>query len=517
MISAPMRPLYNTVVPSFSIMDNQKAPNPIGAMQSMNVVSPVYRPEDMYGFAGYNIANITMAQAVANRTAIQRIIDSMPDSGGTILISGMLQYYGTITNPQRAFTPQIPVRPIPFSIVGAPGTDATLVNLEVSPAIQIDNGYSFQVPSTVAKRRLDGLTIISRGKGVVVNGGGKSTELNNLIIAYCADTGLEVSGWDGGFATNIYCINNKVDGAIFTNCHQCFVSITTRVNKRHGLSLKDCGSWQLWCDAEQNGGYGLKCINSKFITGVVWQEANNGSVDNQGVPSGQNLPQGYLEYSECSFTGTMAQDNNLAFEYADTFSFLATKIRGRIPDADLAPYRLPLPFPKDHIQAPHPVPTIVSTPDEAGSTTGNIVFTIGAGSISAQNADVTSNWIELYSSAWYPDLLTNVTINAGEVYIFRLKFQASQDCLDFYTSTWKATQTPTIVFNVTHPAMGDGQSFHLHDLRESVLEVQCRATITATGDIRNFLYFYRKILSGTQPAVPHTITLKSIDIYKLPA
>ncbi len=517
MISKPMRPFYNTGPDGAALsVRHTTSTNPLGAMQTYNVGAPIFDQVDFK--VQVNVPNITIQQAKDNRKYLQDLIDQLPDSGGVMRFNGFLQFYGgPIYFPQRKFAPQDgpkdQTRIIPFWIIGAT-PDATLANMDASDAIYFStNGQPpFQVPSGIASCGCEGFQLRSGGRGLVVEGGGMMFVARNLTAFGCQDTAFDISNFDAGLLENLTAIGNWKTGIRLRNCHQTRFSAKSRYNLGDGLVIDGGGSLDGWIDAEGNIGYGINANGVKLSRIAGWQEANADSRDSRGVVSGQNTVQGKLRNCQIDFVGNFGQDNNNAFDM-DGYSRLACTMAGRVPDESLLPYRLDRPYPGAHIINPRCVASPVTfVPAVAGG--GVIVFRVNAGAISAQNADVNSNWIDLDGWNWVPSMKDR-QINAGDVIEVRMKWQADADCVKF-NKTIKAV--PTIKVLLQHGGADLGsQEFYLHDTNVCELRITAQAQVSKVGTMAVRTLFYPSKLPGALPATSHTITLHDYTIDHVPA
>lgn len=538
--SRAIRPFYNRAVPEFTFRQNTST-NPLGAAITHPRIAEraEYRPQD-FG-AVLNVADITREQAIANRAALQTLIDAMPDTGGVVLIDGLLQIFGGVEAPMRVFPPQSQPRAIPFAIVGTtPG--ATLVNLEASPAVTLRTGgvTSFQEPSTRALRALRNLAIASKGKGVVVQGGGKEITLDGVTLFGCEDDALTVEDWDGGLMRGVYALNNRKDGAVFNRCHQCDIQLTTRGNLGRGAVLTASNSLSLWLYAEANGGYGLDATDCKLINATLWQEANNGSVNAQtGAAASQNTPQGRLVRSQLHVTGIAAQDRNLAFD-ADAYSRLATTFAGRIATDKLAAYRVDLPWPPVLAGVrPQRHPIL-----DVAEVSGVVTLTTRPGAYTAQPLPITSNWLELYPQASTPPMRR--VIRTGDTLITRVHVTPDAECVKFFrafTTQRPTRNVPAFQVAVSHGSQTDSQLVYFASPGAATVEVVSQHTTADSGYLRVFVYVGPVKLPAVegesklspdfdgegnftvtaekttidQPAESHSLAVRGVELYHVPA
>lgn len=490
------RLFWNTKFPQYTFLSGD-GQNPAGAMQEMGE-GPFVDPKD-FG-AVYNIQDITPDQALANFGAIEKAIASLPDSGGTLIIKGHLQYRGTIKNPQRVFEPQVLPRPIPFKIEGF--VSGALVQLDQVPAIQLDTAYSYQVGSTSARVEILNLSIYSKGKGIVVTNGGKEVKLKSLIISLCEDTALEINGFDGGVLTDIYLIGNKKDGGVISQAHQIHAVITARNNFGNGLTIKDSNSWNAWLYCESNKGYGLILSSFKDSTLQLWLEANN---------KGKNVFQGTMQNcTRLTASGNGQHEADTAFLSDDISRFGLSWQRVNYPiDKKL---NVAWPPVESNIHGPNnndPVYTPKS------KVVGNTVeVSVPVGWYSKQNANVTSNWIELYGQGWYPELRRQLKTGSSIVVRVKAKLDAVTAAY-FLQHTNEILALKAVVQGTGASIQSDAQNIYLTSTNEFEAEVIVRVVKDGLDDIRLFLYICPVVFGTMEPPVPHKFTITSCEFFML--
>lgn len=517
-----LRLFWNTKYPQFTFSSfvNPTNINPLGSAITHNLI-PAEAVVDPANFgATYNIQDISPAQADANFAAIQKALASLPDSGGTLFISGYLQYEGTIQNPLRGFVPQNNAKlPIPFTIRGCP--QSALIQLAPgAPAVDLEGGYSFQNGSTSAPVILKNMQIYSKGKGVITKNGGKETQLLNLRIAGCYDTGLDIQYFDGGRIRDVYCINNgyrdsngnivPVDGAHIDLAHMDDIVITCRGNSGVGLKVTNSAAHDLWVYSEANLGKALVFDQFKYNRITLWEEACNGSSYGvQGIVT--NSPHN-------SFFGSAQQEANRAFDI-DDISACTSTFNGK-PLRSLNSKKIDVQWPP--VEGNIHGPFNQTAPAPVSKVVGSAVqIQVPVSYYTQQNPNLTQNWIELYGAGWYPPLIP--TFDLGDSLMVKIRLKADATMAAYFRNLMKSPSTVAetvkiILQGQTGVLGGDGQTVNLRT--EDEFEVEVTAPIAKAGSdtVRLFLYVCPAILGAAgnlQPPTPQTLTVTYMEFFHL--
>ena len=503
---------YNAKTPEFTFW-NRRNDNPAGLDETMDqgnggtLLRHSVDPAE-YG-AVYNVQDISPEQATKNLEAVYRAINGMPDNGGTLLITGALQIYGTINNPRRVFNDPNNPRPIPFCLRGT-GPQSELYQLAADcPAVHYQSNYSVQLSSTTAPFWVEDLTIYSKGKGLLIDCGGKQVKLSRLIIALCDDTALDGENMDGSVIDDIYALQNKRDGVNLRLCRMGNWKITSRENEGHGLILDSCNALDLWAYCEDNRGYGMKFDNVKLCRLTGWSEKNNsGGVDGN---TGQDFPQNSFTLCELEVNGNMAQDGG-NFADMDIYSRLNIRLPPRAADSTYAPYVLPLEWtPNASGQAiDHGIYEWTKTADR-------LEFKMLPGGISNQPDDIGGNWFEVYKNGWYA-CLDSLTLKVGDVIVIRATLSMDAGGAEFYKGMSDAkVAAPAWKITSTHPSFAEyfGGNFYQQTIYPDHIEMIMPAVADATGMLRMFLYLCPVKLPGSEPPESFYQYVESFKVYHL--
>lgn len=218
----------------------------------------------------------TLAVATRNSQRMQRILDEAPDSGITFIVPADLCFIG-LKFPTRTIG-GLPDQPIPCSIRGA-RPNVQMVNISTGPAFLATNGPNgvvFPGMKTV-RQRLDDLSIVSRGPGVVVNGCGLYFDANDVEVRSEAENGWEFSECYGLHLGRVGALTCKGNGFLFRDCIMVTCdNLWSRGNAGAGLVLRgkahDCAAFFGSYDVEGNTGWQADFENAKNCRMNGYQE-----------------------------------------------------------------------------------------------------------------------------------------------------------------------------------------------------------------------------------------------------
>lgn len=494
-MTPPIRIFWNQKYPQFTFMD-LKGLNPLGAPMTHG---PQVLVDPMNFGAVYDVVDISPDQAAANFTAIQAAIASLPDAGGALFISGYLFYTGTILNPRRIFPPQTTPRSIPFVLVGGPG--AALVQLAAgAAAIELDNfGDSYQVGSRSAPVVLQDLQIYSKGKGVVVRNGGKETQLFNVRISGCSDTGLDIQYFDGGRIRDVYCIGNAADGCHIDQAHMDDIVITCRTNGGIGLKVTNSEAHKLWVYSESNVGLGMVLDQFKYNDITLWLENNNGSsynVQSRVTNSPFNL-----------FRGSAEHEANRGWDM-DDLSACTSRMNDN-PIRSLWAKEIPaLTWPpvQANIHGPFGMPAAITPVSTIASY--EVMISVPPSYYTLQTADVTKNWIELYSEGWYPPL--QQTFVAGDTVYVTMSFKADSAMAAFFAAYPTVDTVKVQLLGATGCLGSAGQSVNLRNTDEFHVQIFAPVVKSGADTIRVFLYVCPEVLGTAAAPLPTAVQVLTV-------
>lgn len=220
----------------------------------------VFAPEAVG--AKYNTPSI--AEAIKNTAVIQSILDSMPDTGGTIEIRDEFFTYGKISNPKRLYNGVY--RYIPFAIKGTSPGRSSLINLKPGEeAIDIDVGtYAYMFPGGAPVVSLFDLVVVSQGPGIKIvasdGAGANNFKAINIDTIHCKGYGWKVVKMYGATLWGCRALYCEAEGFLF------------------GDSTIPAGNvlWHPNLTAMWNQGTAIKAYGTSFEGGVLHCEGNEG-------------------------------------------------------------------------------------------------------------------------------------------------------------------------------------------------------------------------------------------------
>jgi len=500
-----------------------------GHLKGNAVVGPELYPED------FGAIMDDPNSATINDSAITALINSIPDSGGVMIVTGELYISQTIVYPKRAFSntdPPDQPRSINFSIRG--NSVRSKINQTTNNfAIEIETITPAQYKPKFVKETLQDIMILSQGSGIKVIAGGKSVVLSNIIISQCQGKyGLHIESFYGGVLDRVYCFDNANVGLWMENCNMVNLhGLTARANGDHGIVMRNCVGLSGYLYSEANSGLALDAFDMKESSFSVWFEANNGE-------GGLDRIQARLRSSiNNRFFGKTGVGRHVAFDadpisrslniiegeggiYGDTYhSKFACDYFGMLT-SQVTQLLHANSFSRPHGNSQSTWSqenTIIDIDNTVGySDNQSLKVTIKAGAYSNLPDPSTPAWLEPFR--WGSDALgsplSQLTYSANDWLIIRFRAKTDEQGAQFYKSQLENDRgyALRIAFNGGPSSLGNKQAT-LTNTDWHTIEWIAQLSEAGNG-LRLFFYFGSGITAG--PAAAHNIWIDDVEVYHIP-
>lgn len=262
----------------------------------------------------------SLAAQENNDRAVIEFQNKLPMQGGPMWIGpGVLYISKPIKNPTR-WQPvgATAYRPINFGLFGTvnsvialrdPNRGDAVVFAPEAPTITLDGGFASSQDVRLAIRDLS-----FDGGGISVTGGGKSTELRNIVVSN-AELGLLLKYFDAGAVHDVKVRLCKTGARFDTSMLLELDHFNPRECTGDGLQIVNCSGMTGVTNPEGNGGWQINADQLKASVIHLWAE------DQSNQPT---RPLVKLRRSERNIISGVDQSNG--FDY-DPLSKLTTKIQ----------------------------------------------------------------------------------------------------------------------------------------------------------------------------------------------